>query len=72
MTKPWGFMGEKLAEAPTLRVRYRPEGLLKQLTGTEVFPEIKLPGVTPENLGLSCEESNGTNGVPWYIRYFLQ
>jgi hypothetical protein len=69
LTKPWGLMGEQLAAVPTLRLKA--QGALKIFAGKEVFPEIRVPGVVTESLGLNSPESNVSGAIPWYSRFFL-
>jgi hypothetical protein len=67
MTKPWGLMGERIADVPTLRLRYRAEGALRVLSGVD-FAEIRLPGMKPGQL----QEKDISSSIPWLVRYFLQ
>ena len=65
-TKPWGLMGERIANVPTVRVKVRPEGAMRVLAGTE-FPELRLPGMKPGQL----QEKEVSSVIPWVVRYFL-
>lgn len=65
-TKPWGLMGERIANVPTVRVKVRPEGAMRVLAGTE-FPELRLPGMKPGQL----QEKEVSSAIPWVVRYFL-
>ena len=67
MTKPWGLLGESIACTPTLRLRYRPEGAMRLLAGSD-FPEIRVPGMKPGQL----HERDVSSAIPWAVRYFLQ
>lgn len=67
LTKPWGLLGERIASVPTLRLRYRPEGAMRLLAGSD-FPEIRVPGMKPGQL----QEREVSSAIPWAVRFFLQ